>query len=157
HQPHTGVGTLQQIVELCNKTNPWNIVEFQKLAKAVILLWVHQLFWRDWKFADPAYFLNGEVLHTCHNFSFDHPLKCCKEVAGNHLLNTHYQNQHKCIGVWHFLLGTLVPHICVCHFSMIDFIYKAQNPSFMDLSLVSMVYSLQDFHATKEAILEVEA
>ncbi|KAF9228953.1 hypothetical protein BS17DRAFT_792931 [Gyrodon lividus] len=80
--------TLQLIQQVCSKVDPWDIKKFQKQAKLVKLLSVHQPFWRDWKFADPTFSLNGEVPHTCHKFFFDYILKWCKEVAGNYLLDT---------------------------------------------------------------------
>ncbi|KAI6155715.1 hypothetical protein BKA82DRAFT_4326774 [Pisolithus tinctorius] len=83
----------------------WNIPSFQKAAKAEKLLGVHHPFWRDWKFADPAHFLVGEILHTCHKFFFDHVLKWSKEAASDHLLDMRYKIQHKCVGVRHFASG----------------------------------------------------
>ena len=149
------------------------------------LLGVHLPFWRDWKFADPAHFLNSEMLHSCHKFFFDHPLKWCKEVAGNHVLDTHYKTQHKHIGIRHFNLGishvkqmtgcehrdiqhTIVPMIAKASptvtplfvysiHSLIEFIYKAQSPVHSDASLVSMIEALAEFHATKKAIINAEA
>lgn len=109
YPPHNGHHTLQQIMELCEVINPWDIASFQKKGKAIHLLGIHLPFWWDWKFADPAYFLNGKILHMCHKFFFNHILKWCKEVVGNYLLNKHYQNQHHHTGIQHFTLG--VSHI----------------------------------------------
>ncbi|KIJ06771.1 hypothetical protein PAXINDRAFT_91492 [Paxillus involutus ATCC 200175] len=164
--------------------DPWDIKKFQKQAKLVKLLGVHQPFWRDWKFADPAFFLNGEILHTCHKFFFDHILKWCKEVAGNYLLDTRYKTQHKRIAVRHFGSGvshikqmtgrehrdiqrTIVPMIAGAGAnstplfvysirSMIEFIYQAQNPTHTNSSLASMVGALKEFHATKQAVVDAE-
>jgi hypothetical protein len=41
--------------------------------------------------------------------------------------------------------------------ALIDFIYKAQAPTFTRSSIDSMVSSLNEFHAYKHFILEVEA
>ncbi|KAI6122424.1 hypothetical protein EV401DRAFT_2056498 [Pisolithus croceorrhizus] len=144
-------------VELCAIVHPWDITNFQKRAKAIKLLGVHLPFWRDWKHADPAHFLNGEMLHSCHNFFFDHWLKWCKEITGHHVLDTCYKTQHKHIGVCHFTSGishikqmtghdhhdiqctivpmvvksspTITPLFVYTIHSLVEFIYKAQNPA----------------------------
>ena len=185
HPPRTGRHTLQQIVELCAAVHPWDITTFQKQAKAIYLLGVHLPFWRDWKFADPAYFLNGKILHTCHKFLFDHPLKWCKEAVGNHVLDERYKNQHRRSGVRHFNSGvsrinqmtgrdhrdvqrTLVPMIAEAGArttplfvntirSLVEFIYRAQSPTHTDSSIAEMVATLQRFHSTKHSIIEAEA
>jgi hypothetical protein len=109
HPPRTGKAMLKQISDLASQADPWDIVTFQKLAKAAKLLGVHLPFWRDWKFTDPALFLNGKILHMCHKFFFDHVLQWCKEAAGKHTLDTRYKTQHKHIGIRHFTLG--VSHV----------------------------------------------
>ncbi|KIJ07681.1 hypothetical protein PAXINDRAFT_19152 [Paxillus involutus ATCC 200175] len=184
HPPRSGMSTLQLIQQVCSEADPWDIKRFQKQAKLVKLLGVHQPFWRDWKFADPTFFLNGEILHTCHKFFFDHILKWCKEVAGNYLLDTRYKTQHKRIAVRHFGLGvshikqmtgrehrdiqrTIVPMIAGAGAnstplfvysirSMTEFIYQAQNPTHTNSSLASMVGALKEFHATKQAVVDAE-
>ena len=182
HNPRTGAFTLQQIIELCKSADPWDLVEFQKAAKAMKLLGVHQPFWRDWRFTDPAYFLMGEILHTCHKFFFDHVLKWCKEAAGNHLLDTRYKLQHKRVGIRHFasgvshmkqmtgrdhrdiertivpvLDGTVPPLFVYTVRSIMEFMYKAQQPVHTDSSITSMISALREFHATKHAILDTKA
>ena len=185
HGPRTGQATLEQIKNLCDEVNPWDIVNFQKKAKLIKLLGVHLPFWRDWRFADPAYFLIGEILHTCHKFFFDHVLAWCKEVAGKYLLDTRYKTQHRRVSVRHFKSGvshvkqmtgreyrdiqrTIVPMIAkatpattplfvYCVRSIVEFIYKAQNPVHSDASIASMVEALKEFHATRHTITEAEA
>ncbi|KAF9219017.1 hypothetical protein BS17DRAFT_804598 [Gyrodon lividus] len=56
YPPCSGISTLQLIQQVCSEVDPWDIKKFQKQAKLVKLLGVHQPFWRDWKFADPAFF-----------------------------------------------------------------------------------------------------
>ncbi|KAI6007529.1 hypothetical protein F5J12DRAFT_905461 [Pisolithus orientalis] len=141
----------------------WNIPSFQKAAKAEKLLGMHHPFWRDWKFADPAHFLVGEILHTCCKFFFDHI-------------------QHKHVGIRHFASGishvkqmmgrdhrdierTIIPMLdgtipplfiyAVC--SMVEFIYRAQQPIHTNLSIASMTATLQAFHTTKHSILDAGA
>ncbi|KIO14511.1 hypothetical protein M404DRAFT_17424 [Pisolithus tinctorius Marx 270] len=180
--PQTSSYTLQQIVNLCTHTQAWNIPSFQKAAKAEKLLGVHHPFWRDWKFADPAHFLVGEILHTCHKFFFDHVLKWSKEAASDHLLDMRYKIQHKCVGVRHFasgishvkqmmgrdhrdikrtivpmLDGAILPLFIYAVHSMVEFIYRAQQPIHTDSSIASMTAALQAFHATKHAILDTGA
>ena len=185
HEPCTGQATLEQIKNLCEEVNPWDIINFQKKAKLIKLLGVHLLFWQDWRFADPAYFLIGKVLHMYHKFFFDHVLTWCKEVVGKYLLDTRYKTQHWCIGVRHFQSGvshvkqmtghehrdiqqTIVPMIAnatpattplfvCCVRSIIEFIYKAQNPVHSDTSIASMVDALREFYTTQHAITEAKA
>lgn len=116
---------------------------------------------------------------------FYHPLKWCKEAVGGHLLDTQYKEQHLCIGVKHSSSG--IPHVkqmtghehhniqhtiilmiaqstpivmplfvyCIC--SLIEFIYRAQSPTHTNHSLSEMVATLQEFHATKQSIIDAEA
>ncbi|KIK77102.1 hypothetical protein PAXRUDRAFT_17724 [Paxillus rubicundulus Ve08.2h10] len=184
HPRCTGVSTLTQIEDLCHQVHPWDIISFQKKVKEVKLLGVHLPFWQDWKFMDPAIFLVGEILHMCHKFFFDHVLKWCKEVVGNHLIDTRYKTQHKHVGIRHFTSGashikqmtgrehrdiqqTLVPMIAkatahttltfvYCIRSMIKFIYMAQNQTYSDALIAAMVEALQEFHAMQHAIVEAE-
>jgi hypothetical protein len=185
HPPRTGADTLKKIQQLCAKTHPWDIATFQKKAKVLKLLGVHLPFWRDWRFADPAHFLNGEILHSCHKFFFDHLLKWCKEVAGHHILDTRYKTQHKRVGICHFTSGishikqmtgrkhhdiqrtivpmiskatpSVTPHFVYCVRSLVEFIYKAQSPVHTDTSITSMVEALSEFHETRQAIIDAEA
>ncbi|KAI6106049.1 hypothetical protein EDD16DRAFT_1746620 [Pisolithus croceorrhizus] len=185
HPPRSGANTLRQIQELCAVVHPWDITNFQKRAKAIKLLGVHLPFWRDWKHADPACFLNGEMLHSCHKFFFDHPLKWCKEIARHHVLDTCYKTQHKHIGVRHFTSGishvkqmtgcdhhdiqrTIVPMVAKSSptvtplfvytiRSLIEFIYKAQNPVHTDASIASMVDALAEFHLNRQSIINAGA
>ena len=55
--PRTCDITLAQIKDLCGKVDPWNIIAFQKAAKAIKLLSVHRCFWRNWRFVEPSLFL----------------------------------------------------------------------------------------------------
>jgi hypothetical protein len=185
HPPRSGATTLQQIADLCADTHPWDITTFQQKAKAIKLLGVHLPFWRNWMYANPMYFLIGEILHSGPKFVFDHPLKWCKEAAGSLVLDTRYKLQHKRVGVRQFVSGishinqmtgrehrdiqrTLVPMIAkaspnitplfvYCIRSIIEFIYRAQSPTHTDASLASMVEALGEFHETKGAILQAEA
>ena len=103
--PQTRDITLAQIKDLCGKVDPWDIIAFQKAAKAIKLLGVHRPFWQNWRFTEPSLFLTGEILHTGHKFFFDHPLNWCKVVAGTHTLDTHFSNLHKRVSFRHFSTG----------------------------------------------------
>jgi len=182
HPPRHGSLTLQQLHELCKVTDPWKVREFQELTKQHSLNGVQLPYWRDWRFADPAVFLVPEVLHTCHKFFFDHILKWCKEVVGTDELDARFRSQHRRVGMRNFTEGvshvnqmtgreyrdiqrTLVPTIVGVASpgfiravrALVDFIYKAQAPTFTDSSIDSMVASLDEFHAYKHFILEAEA
>lgn len=185
HPPRNGSSTLKQIEDLCREVDPWDLASFQRKAKAMKLLGVHLPFWRNWRFADPAIFLNGEILHTCHKFFFDHVLTWCKEAAGTRILDSRFKTQHKRVGTRHFTSGvshikqmtgrehrdiqrTIVPMIAnatprvtplfvYCVRSIIEFIYRAQSPVHSDASIASMVKALQEFHATRQAIVDAEA
>ena len=92
--PRTHEHTLSLILDLCKETDPWDIVHFQKAAKALKLLGVHLPFFCNWKFLDPSFFLTGKVLHTGHKFFFDHDLNWCKTLAGPYIRNTRFSNLH---------------------------------------------------------------
>ena len=181
-KPQTGRHTLIQIGRLCSRVDPWDLDAFQKGAKLCKLLGVHRPFWRNWKFADPSLFLTGEILHTCHNFFFNHVLAWCKVLVRAHALDTRFKHLHRRVAVHHFsssishmiqmtgqdhrdIERTIVPIIAGIapdHFispirAMVEFIYQAQNPIHTDSSVASMTQSLHDFHAGKSAILDLEA
>ncbi|KAG1784969.1 uncharacterized protein HD556DRAFT_1314634 [Suillus plorans] len=182
YAPCTKEHTLSVIYDICQHIDPWRLREFQEEAKAHSLSGVHQPFWRNWRFADPARFLSGEILHTCHKFFFDHPFKWSKELVGKDELDARFRSHHKRVGMRHFSSGvrqmkqmtgrehrdlqrTLVPSIAgvtppqFIHAirALIDFIYKAQNPVYTDTSVDSMVASLKEFHDHKQAILDAGA
>ncbi|KAG2107501.1 uncharacterized protein F5147DRAFT_774333 [Suillus discolor] len=182
HMPCTKEHTLSVIYDICQCIDPWRLREFQEEAKAHLLSGVHQPFWRNWRFTDPACFLAGEILHTCHKFFFDHPFKWSKELVGKDELDAQFQSHHKRVGTRHFSSGvcqmkqmtgwehrdlqcTLVPSIAgvvpppfihAIH-ALIDFIYKAQSPVYTDSSIDSMVASLREFHDHKQAVLDAGA
>ncbi|KAG2116454.1 uncharacterized protein F5147DRAFT_743089 [Suillus discolor] len=172
------------IYDLCKRVDPWNVPLFQREAKALLLSGVHQPYWRDWPHADPSHFLPGELLHTCHKYFGDHPLKWCKEVVGEDELDARYKAHHKRVGTRHF--GSGVSHInqmtCREHRDiertivatvagaanttpdfihairfLTEFIYQAQSPVHTDSSIDAMVHSLHMFHTLKQAILDAGA
>ncbi|KAG1726930.1 hypothetical protein EDB19DRAFT_1897601 [Suillus lakei] len=143
------------IYDLCQRVDPWNVPLFQREAKALLLSGVHQPYWRDWPYADPSSFLPGELLHTCHKFFGDHPLKWCKEVVGEDELDARYKAHHKRVGTRHF--GSGVSHISQMTSNttpnfvhairfLTEFIYQAQSPVHTEL-----------FHRLKQAILDAGA
>ncbi|KAG0692649.1 hypothetical protein DFH29DRAFT_817299 [Suillus ampliporus] len=158
------------------------VAHFQKAAKAAYLSGVHMPFWRDWEYACPSVFLAGEVLHTCHKFFADHPLKWIKEAIGTYELDTRFMIQHKQVRTRHFakgithvkqmtgrehrdiqctivasIAGAVPPRFIRAICALMDFIYLAQNPVHSPESLRSMVQALSDFHAFKNAIIEAKA
>ncbi|KAG1888464.1 uncharacterized protein F5891DRAFT_1131991 [Suillus fuscotomentosus] len=162
--------------------DPWKVQEFQEAAKVSHLSGVQLPFWCDWCFADPAIFLAPELLHTCHKFFFNHILKWCKEVVGADELDTCFCSQHKHIGTHHFgqgvfhvsqmtgqehrdiqhtivstITGVVDPDFVCAVRAMVDFIYKAQAPTFTPTSIADMTFSLQEFHKFKHAILRAKA
>ena len=186
HPPQSGVETLQKINDICTQgVHPWDVAMFQAKAKAIKLSGVHLPFWHNWKFANPMYFLIGELLHSGHKFIFNHVLKWCKEAARKHVLDAHYKTQHKYVGVRHFGSGishvnqmtgrehcdiqqTLVPMLVkasptvsplfvYCIQLIIKFIYRAQSPIHTDATISLMVDALSEFHGTKQAIIQAEA
>ncbi|KAG1867447.1 hypothetical protein C8R48DRAFT_793878 [Suillus tomentosus] len=158
------------------------VAHFQKAAKAINLSGVHIPHWHDWMFACPSVFLAGEVLHTCHKFFADHPLKWIKEIVGHYELDTRFMVQHKQVGTRHFtkgithinqmtghkhrdiqhtiiasIAGAVPPRfICAIH-ALMEFFYLAQNPVHSPQSLQSMVQALSDFHSFKDTIVQAKA
>jgi hypothetical protein len=109
YPPCHGSDTLQKLHELCKITDPWKVREFQESAKQYSLSGIHQPYWCNWGRADPSIFLVPEILHACHKFFFDHPLKWCKEVIGASELDARFRSQHKRVGTCHFADG--VSHV----------------------------------------------
>ncbi|KAG1784681.1 uncharacterized protein HD556DRAFT_1435370 [Suillus plorans] len=135
HPPHTGNHTLELI----------------KAAKAVNLSGVHMPYWCDWKFACLSVFLAGEVLHTCHKFFADHPLKWIKKALGDSELDTRFMVQYKDIQCTIIAsIAGAVPHRFVCAI-------RSLNPVHSPQSLQSLVQALSDFHSFKDAIVQAEA
>ncbi|KAG2127479.1 hypothetical protein DEU56DRAFT_973809 [Suillus clintonianus] len=170
------------VCDLPEAIDPWELDKFQKAAKLVNLSGVHMPFWRDWVFACPSVFLAGELLHTCHKFFADHPLKWIKEAVGNHELDKRFMTQHKQVGTRHFakgithvkqmtgrehrdiqrtvvasIAGAAPPRFVRAIRALVEFIYLAQNPVHSHQSLQSMVQALSDFHSFKDAIIEAAA
>ena len=92
--PRTHDTTLRQIKDLCKEVDPWDIFSFQNAAKKIKLLGIHLPFWHDWRFAEPSLFLTGEILHTLHNFFYNHVLEWCKVIVGSHMLDTRFMDLH---------------------------------------------------------------
>ncbi|KAG1862846.1 hypothetical protein C8R48DRAFT_603026 [Suillus tomentosus] len=167
---------------ISRQVDPWDLDKFQKAAKAVNLSGVHMPYWRDWMFACPSVFLAGEVLHTCHKFFADHPLKWIKEALGDYELDTRFMVQHKQVGMRHFakgithvnqmtghehrdiqrtivasIAGAVPPRFVRTIRALVDFFYLTQNLVHSPESLQLMVQALSDFHACKDAIIQAEA
>ncbi|KAG1842345.1 hypothetical protein F4604DRAFT_1689986 [Suillus subluteus] len=182
YPPRSGHLTIEALHKLCRRVDPWKVQHFQEEAKVLLLSGVQLPFWRDWRFSDPALFLAPDILHTLHNFFFDHVVKWCKEAVGADELDTRFRSQHKRIGTRHFGQGithvvqmtgwehreiqcTIVPTIAGVvdtNFvravrALIDFIYQAQSPTFTPSSISTMNASLQEFHRFKGSITLAEA
>ncbi|KIM54331.1 hypothetical protein SCLCIDRAFT_31196 [Scleroderma citrinum Foug A] len=174
--------TLQILYDLCaSGLDPWHLQEFLATAKAAHLNGVQLPFWRDWQFSDPSIFLVGEILHALIKFFFDHAFKWFKELLGTDEMDMRYRMQHKHVGVHHFkkvshmkqmtgrdhrdLARTIVATIAgvaeptfICAIrALVDFMYQAQSPTFMESSICDMEKSLSEFHRYKHAILEAGA
>lgn len=182
--PRTREKILRLIQEACSKAHPWDLVAFQKAAKALKLLGVHLPFWHNWMFGDPEYFLNGEILHSGHKFFFDHILGWCKVVAGSSILDTRFSSLHQRVSFCHFSSGvsrplqmtgrdhrdierTIVPILDSAGTvtdgfirairGLVEFIYRAQDPVHTDSSIAAMQQALMDFHSAKQSILDLRA
>ena len=182
--PRTHEHTLSLILDLCKETDPWDIIRFQKAAKALKLLGVHLPFFRNWKFSDPSFFLTGEVLHTGHKFFFDHVLNWCKTLAGPYILDTRFSNLHRRVSFRHFSSGVsqqlqmtgrdhrdiermIVPilgdidgvtdEFIYAIRAIVEFIYRVQDPIHTNSSIDAMEQALADFHARKQVIIDLKA
>ncbi|KAG1800667.1 hypothetical protein EV424DRAFT_1352065 [Suillus variegatus] len=154
YAPRTKEHTLSVIYDICQRIDPWRLREFQEEAKAHSLSGVHQPFWRNWRFADPARFLAGEILHTCHEFFFNHPFKWSKELMKQMTGREHRDLQRTLVPS---IARVAPPQFIHAIRTLIDFIYKAQNPVYTDTSVDSMVASLKEFHDHRQAILDAGA
>ena len=66
HLSQTGELTLERINNIAQVVNPWNLIRFQKQAKAIQLSGTHLPCWRNWLYTEPSIFLVPKVLHYCH-------------------------------------------------------------------------------------------
>ncbi|KAG0706602.1 hypothetical protein DFH29DRAFT_980278 [Suillus ampliporus] len=173
-----GVG---EFMDLCDRVDPWNLHPFITEVKKLHLSGVHLLYWRNWRFANPAKFLTPEVLHVLHKFFFDHVLKWIKEVMGLEL-DMRFRSQHKHVSIRHFgsgvlhvkqmtgrehrdiqctivptLWGATSPDFLRAVRAMINFIYLTQNPIHTATSIHAMTSALSGFHAFKDTIIVAEA
>ncbi|KAG1877844.1 hypothetical protein DFJ58DRAFT_720607 [Suillus subalutaceus] len=162
HPPHTGKHTLQQLIDISCKVDPWDLDKFQKAAKAVNLSGVHMPYWHDWIYACPSIFLT--------------------ETVGAYKLNNHFIIQYKQVSTCHFAKGiTQVKQMMGCEYrdiqrtiitsiagaaspqfvhticAIIEFIDLIQNPVHSPETLQSMEHTLSDFHSFKGAIIKAEA
>ncbi|KAG2113016.1 uncharacterized protein F5147DRAFT_744309 [Suillus discolor] len=140
------------IYDLCKRVDPWNVPLFQREAKALLLSGVHQPYWRDWPHADPSHFLPGELLHTCHKYFGDHPLKWCKEMT----CREHRDIERTIVATVAGAANTTPDFVHAIRF-LTEFIYQAQSPVHTDSSIDAMVHSLHMFHTLKQAILDAGA
>ncbi|KAI6104851.1 hypothetical protein EDD16DRAFT_1736785 [Pisolithus croceorrhizus] len=121
--------------------------------------------------------LSGELLHFGHKMFFDHPFKWCKELLGHDEIDTRYRIQHKRIGTRHFngvsqvnqmtghehrdlqrtivatIAGLAEPDFVYAIRAIVDFLYRAQAPTFMSSAIHAMEESLREFHMHKDSIL----
>ncbi|KAI5981111.1 hypothetical protein EDD15DRAFT_2560938 [Pisolithus albus] len=135
-------------------------------------------FWRDWRFSNPSIFLVGELLHFGHKMFFDHPFKWCKELLGHDEIDARFRIQHKRIGARHFdgvsqvnqmtgrdhrdlqrtivatIAGLAEPDFVHAIRAIVDFLYRAQAPTFTSSAIHAMEESLQEFHMHKDSILQ---
>ena len=181
HPSRTGEHILECIDNIAHMVDPWNLVRFQKQAKAIQLSSIYLLCWRNWLHAEPSIFLIPEILHFCHKLFFDHVLKWCKEVVGEEL-DARFKCHHKRIVARHFkdgvshvkqmmgrehrdiqctiiamIAGHVPPRFLRTICALINFIYQAQSPVHTDSSVNQMELSLREFHAHKDAIIEAGA
>ncbi|KIK11315.1 hypothetical protein PISMIDRAFT_122910 [Pisolithus microcarpus 441] len=177
YAPHDGEATLRKLHALCQEIDPWRLQVFTPEAKKRNLSGVQLPFWRDWRFSNPSVFLVGELLHYGHKMFFDHPFKWCKELLGHDEIDTRYHTQHKRVGIRHFngvsqvnqmtgcehrdlqrtivatIAGLAEPDFLCTICAIVDFLYRAQSPTFTSSSICAMEELLQEFHAHKGAIL----
>jgi len=168
--------TLRKLHKLCQLIDPWRLQEFLAEAKKHHLNGVQLPFWRDWRFSNPLIFLIGELLHYGHKLFFNHPFKWCKELSRHDEIDVHYRTQHKRVGICHFngvshvnqmmgrdhhnlqctvvatIAGLAEPDFVHAIHGIVDFLYRAQAPTFTPSSIHAMEESLQEFHLHKSAV-----
>ena len=90
HPPHTRSHTLDGINKALEKCSPLDYKGFLKIAKALLLNGVIELFWMDWLLSCPSFFLHPETLHHFCHFSWDHDIKWCVKVVTTLEINFHF-------------------------------------------------------------------
>ncbi|KAF8160343.1 hypothetical protein K438DRAFT_1619422 [Mycena galopus ATCC 62051] len=100
--PHT----LSLLRDLEAEAHPWEqLAGYVKAAKKLGLNGVHEPFWRDWSWAEPAIFLAPEVLHYWLKFFYDHLVKWCIEALGAEEIDFRFSVLRPHTGMRHFKEG----------------------------------------------------
>jgi hypothetical protein len=183
HPPRTASATLTRLHHLSSLADPVRDLKlYIKYAKECRLSGVHQPFWRDWPQSEPCRFLNIEVLHHLHKFSFDHDLKWCIEVLGDDEIDFRFSVLHPHTAYRHFkegisklkqvtgrqhrdiqrhlvgvITGTAPKKFVISLRALQEFRYYVQAPVIDERICGKLAAVLQTFHRHKDAILKAGA
>ena len=179
HPPCTGSLTLHAIRMVFEKCSPQDYRAFLKVARALYLNGVIELFWVDWPLSGPSEFLHPETLHHFHQFSWDHDIKWCivvvtaleidfrfsllQPVIGyrgfedgiSNLKQVtgrdHHSIQRYIIGV---IAGAVPRQFLIAIHVLVEFRYLAQAPRFSNQSLSKLTDTLKLFHDHKDTVTQ---
>ncbi|KAF8449211.1 hypothetical protein L210DRAFT_3609588 [Boletus edulis BED1] len=162
--------------------DPADYRAFLKVAKALHLNGVVELYWVDWPLSCPAEFLHPETLHHFHRFSWDHDIKWCIQVVTAPKIDFRFSllqptiryrgfedsisNLKQVMGRDHrsiqrYLVGVIagaVPRqFLIAIRVLVKFCYLVQAPRFSDQSLGKLTDVLKLFHDHKDAVTQAGA
>ena len=183
HTPRIGSDTLTKLQTLATSIDPTaDIKAYVHAAKKLRLNGVHLPFWRDWPLADPSIFFPPEPLHHWHKQFWDHDVKWCIHVLGEHEIDFRFSVLQPHTGFRHFregiskmkqvtgrehrniqryIVGVIAgkaPNDFVSAIrALMDFRYLAQAPVIDDHICTKIQAALNGFHVHKQSILDAGA
>lgn len=176
HGVRHGHNTCMKLHTLLENHDPLLLPSFQKASKDVGMNGVHMLFWENWNFADPGYFLLPDALHDWHKFLMVHPVQWIRMLMGDAELDKRFSVIQRRVGFRHFKHGftrfrqhtgreqrdiaRLLIACCAGHPSftppvmnairgLVSFMYYGQYESHSDDTLKYLSDSLKLFHDNK--------
>ena len=182
HEPRTPSITLANLRAVESVVDPWELKGYVKEMMKHRLNGVHRPFWCDWPLADPSVFLTSEPLHHWHKQFWDHDVKWCMNAVGKPEFDFRFAVLHPQTGFRHFKEGisslkqvtgrehrdvqryivsviadAVPPKFLVAIHALLDFRYLAQSRVISEETCFNINYSLREFHAHKQAILDAGA
>jgi hypothetical protein len=182
HESRTASKTLEQLREVEEKVDPWDLEVYFKEVSQFRLNGVHRPFWADWPMSDPSVFLTPEPLHHWHKQFWDHDAKWCINAVGAAELDFRFSVLHPHVGFRHFnegisslkqvtgrehrevqrhivavIAGAVPQDFLRAIRALMDFRYLAQSLEIDEEMCIRTEAALMDFHRHKDSIIAAGA
>ncbi|KAG1792929.1 uncharacterized protein HD556DRAFT_1444008 [Suillus plorans] len=168
HEPCTASTTLAQISVVRTRADPSDLQAFFHEVQKFRLNGVFEPFWQDWVLTDPSHFFTPETLHVLHKEFWDHDAKWLIFAVGELEIDFCFSVLQPVTGFRRFAEGIsklkqvtgrfsadAAPHgVLVAVRALMDFRYLVQSQSIDENDLVRISAVLNEFHASKDAIID---